>query len=42
MEKMIENIHRDLQSGDEIYIAFQGGEPTLAGDCRGLNILFLS
>ena len=30
-EKIIENIHRDLDEGDEITIAFQGGEPTLAG-----------
>ena len=31
MEKIIGNIHRDLDEGDEISIAFQGGEPTLAG-----------
>jgi uncharacterized protein len=31
MEKMIENIHKDLDDHDEITIAFQGGEPTLAG-----------
>ena len=31
MEKMIENIHKDLADKDEITIAFQGGEPTLAG-----------
>ena len=30
-EKIIENIHKDLDEGDEITIAFQGGEPTLAG-----------
>jgi len=30
-EKIIENINRDLDDGDEITIAFQGGEPTLAG-----------
>ncbi|WP_303973818.1 radical SAM protein [Streptococcus merionis] len=30
-QKMIENIFRDLNDGDELTIAFQGGEPTLAG-----------
>ena len=30
-EKIIININRDLDVGDEITIAFQGGEPTLAG-----------
>ena len=30
-EKIIDNIHKDLDEGDEITIAFQGGEPTLAG-----------
>ena len=30
-EKIILNINRDLDEGDEITIAFQGGEPTLAG-----------
>ena len=31
VQKIVENIHRDLDEGDEITIAFQGGEPTLAG-----------
>ena len=30
-EKMIENIFVDLEDGDDLSIAFQGGEPTLAG-----------
>ncbi|MCL2831891.1 MAG: SPASM domain-containing protein [Treponema sp.] len=30
-EKIIANIQKDLDEGDEITIAFQGGEPTLAG-----------
>ena len=30
-EKIIGNIHRDLDEGDEITIAFQGGEPAMAG-----------
>lgn len=30
-EKMIDNIYIDLDDGDELSIAFQGGEPTLAG-----------
>lgn len=30
-EKMIANIYEDLEDGDELTIAFQGGEPTLAG-----------
>lgn len=30
-EKMIENIYADLEDGDELTLAFQGGEPTLAG-----------
>lgn len=30
-EKMIANIFVDLEDGDELTIAFQGGEPTLAG-----------
>lgn len=29
--KMIENIYVDLEDGDELTLAFQGGEPTLAG-----------
>lgn len=29
--KMIENIFADLEAGDELTLAFQGGEPTLAG-----------
>lgn len=31
MEKMIDNIYRDLDEGDHMTFAFQGGEPTLAG-----------
>lgn len=31
MEQMITNIFTDLDDGDELTIAFQGGEPTLAG-----------
>jgi len=31
VEKIIGNIYKDLDEGDEITIAFQGGEPTLAG-----------
>lgn len=31
LEKMIENIYVDLEDGDELTVAFQGGEPTLAG-----------
>lgn len=31
LEKMLENIHRDLVPGDCISFGFQGGEPTLAG-----------
>lgn len=31
MDKMINNILKDLNYGDELIIAFQGGEPTLAG-----------
>lgn len=31
MEKMIENIYADLEDGDHLTLAFQGGEPTLAG-----------
>ena len=31
MEKMIANIYQDLDEGDEVTFAFQGGEPTLAG-----------
>lgn len=30
-EKMIENIYIDLEDGDELTLAFQGGEPTMAG-----------
>ncbi|MDQ0222594.1 radical SAM/SPASM domain-containing protein [Streptococcus moroccensis] len=30
-EKMINNVFRDLDDGDNLTIAFQGGEPTLAG-----------
>lgn len=30
-ERMIEHIFQDLSDGDELTIAFQGGEPTLAG-----------
>lgn len=30
-EKMIQNIFLDLEDGDELTLAFQGGEPTLAG-----------
>lgn len=30
-KKMIENIYADLEDGDELTLAFQGGEPTLAG-----------
>lgn len=30
-EKMIENIFIDLEHGDSLSLAFQGGEPTLAG-----------
>ncbi|MDL2293908.1 radical SAM protein, partial [Ruminococcaceae bacterium OttesenSCG-928-D13] len=29
--EVIGNIYRDLEDGDEITLAFQGGEPTLAG-----------
>jgi len=31
MEKMIDNIYDDLEDGDQMTFAFQGGEPTLAG-----------
>jgi uncharacterized protein len=31
MERIIGNVYRDLDSGDEVTFAFQGGEPTLAG-----------
>ncbi|WP_461226222.1 SPASM domain-containing protein [Lacticaseibacillus suihuaensis] len=31
VDEMIPNIYRDLNDGDELSIAFQGGEPTLAG-----------
>lgn len=30
-EQMITNIYKDLENGDELTLAFQGGEPTLAG-----------
>ena len=30
-EQMIANIYKDLEDGDELTLAFQGGEPTLAG-----------
>lgn len=30
-EKMIDSIYLDLEDGDELTLAFQGGEPTLAG-----------
>lgn len=30
-EKMINNIYADLEDGDQLTLAFQGGEPTLAG-----------
>lgn len=30
-EKMIENIYADLEAGDQLTLAFQGGEPTMAG-----------
>jgi uncharacterized protein len=31
IEKIVENLYHDLNHDDEITIAFQGGEPTLAG-----------
>lgn len=31
LTKMIDNIYKDLENGDELTLAFQGGEPTLAG-----------
>lgn len=31
MERMIDNIYKDLEDGDQMTFAFQGGEPTLAG-----------
>ena len=31
MEKMIANIYADLEAGDHLTLAFQGGEPTMAG-----------
>ncbi|MBP1041448.1 SPASM domain-containing protein [Vagococcus sp. BWB3-3] len=31
MEKMIDQIFLDLEDGDQLSVAFQGGEPTLAG-----------
>ena len=30
-QKMIANLYLDLEDGDELTLAFQGGEPTLAG-----------
>lgn len=30
-EKMVPNLFKDLNDGDELHLAFQGGEPTLAG-----------
>lgn len=30
-EKMINHIYEDLDNGDELTLAFQGGEPTIAG-----------
>lgn len=30
-EKMIENLYKDLDDGDQLTIGFQGGEPTMAG-----------
>ncbi|PWI82954.1 radical SAM/SPASM domain-containing protein [Enterococcus faecalis] len=30
-EKMIKNIYADLEDGDQLTLAFQGGEPTMAG-----------
>lgn len=30
-EKVIENIYADLEPGDRLILAFQGGEPTMAG-----------
>lgn len=30
-EKILENIFADLEKGDELTLAFQGGEPTIAG-----------
>ena len=30
-ERMIENIYADLEDGDQLTLAFQGGEPTMAG-----------
>ena len=30
-QKMIENIYQDLADGDQLTLAFQGGEPTLVG-----------
>lgn len=31
VERMLENIRRDLSPGDRVTFAFQGGEPTLSG-----------
>jgi uncharacterized protein len=31
MSRIIENVYRELDDGDEVTFAFQGGEPTLAG-----------
>lgn len=30
-EKMIENVYKELNDGDQLTLAFQGGEPTVAG-----------
>ncbi len=31
VDSILNNIHNDLESGDRLHIAFQGGEPMLAG-----------
>jgi uncharacterized protein len=31
MSRIIENVYKDLEDGDEVTFIFQGGEPTLAG-----------
>ncbi|MHC5249418.1 SPASM domain-containing protein [Enterococcus sp. LJL90] len=40
-KKMIANIYADLEDGDELTLAFQGGEPTLAGLSYYRNIVNL-
>ncbi|WYJ94211.1 anaerobic sulfatase maturase [Enterococcus sp. 9D6_DIV0238] len=40
-KKMIENIYIDLEDGDELTLAFQGGEPTMAGLNYFKNIVAL-